>query len=255
MRKTRTLLLALSAALATIGFGPTVLPARAAVTELLPDLAALAPVDFRIEPQADGRRLLRFSTVIANVGVGPFQLFGFDPDGVTSMDDVLRVRQQILRSDGSFRTRDTTATMQWSADGHNHFHVQDLQRILLQSVGAQTLTRWAKTGFCFLDSYPYGSPKPSRYNSDYHVCQVAPNRTVRMGVSPRWGDIYKSTIALQWIDVTGLPSGNYRILFIVDPPLETLGRFTESNEANNRGWATIHLTRTSVTVLDRSAKP
>lgn len=255
MRKPRTILIALAGALATIGFGPTVLPARAAVTDRLPDLAALAPFAFRIEMQPDGRRFLRFSTVIANVGEGPFQLFGFDPSGVPSADHTLQVRQQILQSDGTFRTRNTTATMRWAADGHDHFHVQDLQRILLQNVHADTLTRWAKTGFCFRDSYPYGSPKPSYYNTAYHVCQVGPNRTVRMGVSPRWGDVYRSTVAFQWIDITGLPNGTYRVLFIVDPPLETVGRFLESNEANNRGWATIHLARTTVTLLSSSAKP
>ena len=247
--------ISLVAALATLGFGPTVAPASAAVTDKLPDLAVLAPFDFRLEISPAGRRLLRFSTVIVNVGIGPFQLFGFDPDGVTSQGDPLQVRQQILQSDGTFRIRATTATMLWAADGHNHFHIQDAQRIFLQNMRAETLERWAKTGFCFLDSYPYGSTKPSRYDSAHFVCQVAPNRTVPMGVSIKWGDVYRSTIALQWIDITGLPSGDYRILLIADPPLETTGRFLESEESNNRGWATIRLTRKSVTVLTTSPKP
>lgn len=255
MNRIKTIAIALAAALATLGFGPSVTPASAAVTDKLPDLAVLAPFDFRLEISPSGRRLLRFSTVIVNIGNGPFQLFGFDPDGVTSTGDVLQVRQQILQSDGTFRIRSTTATMMWAADGHSHFHIQDAQRIFLQNTQAKPLERWAKTGFCFLDSYPYGSTKPSRYDSANHVCQVAPNRTVPMGVSIRWGDIYKSTIALQWIDITGLPSGEYRILLVVDPPLETTGRFLESNEANNRGWTTIRLTRSAVTVLTTSAKP
>ena len=76
-----------------------------------------------------------------------------------------------------------------------------------------------------------------------------------MGVSTRWGDIYKSTIAFQWIDITGLASGDYLIKIIADPPWETGGRFLESNESNNRGWAKIHLTKKTVTVLSRSANP
>jgi hypothetical protein len=251
----RCIALALAAALALLGFGPTVIPAQAAVTARLPDLAVLAPFDFRIELSSTGRRLLRFSTVIVNIGAGPFQLYGYDEDGVASIGDTLRVRQQIKQSDGTWRERNTTATMAWAADGHNHFHVADLQRFKLQNLRADTLLKAAKTGFCFRDSYLYGSTKPSRYNTANSVCDVAPNKTVPMGVSKRWGDIYKASIAFQWIDITGLANGDYLIKIIADPPWETGGRFLESNESNNRGWAKIHLTKKTVTVLSRSAKP
>lgn len=213
-----------------------------------------------------GRRLLRFSTVIVNIGAGPLDLYGYDEDGVAAIGDSLLVRQRILQSDGTWRERNTTATMAWAADGHNHFHALDLQRIELQTLRAGTLLRSAKTGFCFLDSYLYRSTKPSRYNSANFVCQVAPSKTVPMGVSVGWGDIYKATIAFQWIDITGLPNGDYMIKIIADPPgradrhrrargWETGGRFLESNDSNNRGWATIHLTKTTVTALSKSARP
>jgi len=32
-----------------------------------------------------------------------------------------------------------------------------------------------------------------------------------MGVSVKWADIYPSTIAYQWIDVTEVPDGTYRL--------------------------------------------
>lgn len=256
MTRRRAPALALAAALAMLGFGPTVIPADAAVTARLPDLAVLAPFDFRIQITKSGRRLLRFSTVIVNIGSGPFQVYGYDKDGVASKGDTLHVRQKILQSDGTWRERNTTATMAWAtADGHNHFHVADLQRFKLQTLGAATLLKAAKTGFCFRDSYPYGSTAPSHYNTANSVCNVAPSKTVPMGVSTRWGDIYKSTIAFQWIDITGLASGDYLIKIIADPPWETGGRFLESNESNNRGWAKIRLTKKTVTVLSKSAKP
>jgi hypothetical protein len=193
--------------------------------------------------------------VIVNIGAGPFQLYGYDTDGIATRGDILHVRQQILQSDWTFRERNTTATMKWAADGHNHWHILDVQWFKLQNLHGTTLLKTAKTGFCFLDSYPYGSSKPSRYNSANFVCQSSPNGTVPMGTSVRWGDIYRSTIAFQWIDITGLPSGDYFIKIIADPPWETGGRFTESNESNNRGWTRIHLTRTTVSVVSRSAKP
>jgi hypothetical protein len=257
VKQRRAAALLVGIALAALGFGPLAAPTQAAVVDKLPDLAMLAPFDIRLETSPTGRRLLRFSTVVVNLGSGPFRLYGYDPtDGVASIGDTLKVRQRILRSDGTYRERSTTATMVYvTADGHNHFHVQDLQRFKLQTLGGTTLKNTAKTGFCFLDTYVYGSTKPSYFNGNVSVCQVSPAKTVTMGVSSRWGDIYKSNIAFQWIDITGLASGDYVIKTIADPPWDTGGRFTESNESNNRGWAKIRLTKTTVTVLAKSAKP
>ena len=248
--------LALAAALVTLGSLPIAAQAEAAVYSRLPDLAVMAPFDFKIEMSPTGRRLLRFSTVVVNIGNGPLKMYGYDPsDGVASIGDTLKVRQQILRSDGTWRVRETTATMQYAADGHNHFHALDLQRIRIQNLDHETIRNSAKTGFCFLDSYNYGSPKPSRFNSEHYVCAIAPNKTVPMGIAINWGDIYRSTLAFQWIDITGMPSGDYLIKIIADPSWQTGGRFLESDETNNRGWARIRITSTGVTVLARSARP
>ncbi len=72
---------------------------------------------------------------------------------------------------------------------------------------------------------------------------ASPSGTVPMGMS------------VKWIDITGLPSGDYFIKIIADPPWETGGRFLESNETNNRGWTRIHLAKTSVSVVSKSSKP
>lgn len=212
------------------------------------------PFDFRIVFTREGRRLLRFSTVIVNVGRGPFQLYGYDADGAT-IGDILSVRQQIKRSDGTFVSRATTATMAWASDGHDHWHVTGYQKFKLQNLNARTLGAGAKTGFCSLDSYRYGSTKPSFYDAERFICQVGPTGTVLMGTSRRWGDIYRYDIAYQWVDITGLPNGDYKLKAIADPPFGTGGRFRESNETNNRGWTKIHIGGTTVTVLSKSAKP
>lgn len=243
------------AAVVTLGFAPASAPIDGLLTARLPDLAVLAPFDVRLEMSSSGRRLLRFSTVVVNIGDGPFQLSGYDPeDGVAAIGDTLHVRQQILQSDGTYRERNTAATMRWAADGHNHWHILDVQWFRLQDEHGTTILGTAKTGFCFLDSYAYGSKEPSRYTNESSVCQTAPSRTVPMGVSVDWGDVYRSTIAFQWIDITGLASGEYFIRMVADP-WETGGRFLESNEANNRGWTRIHLTGTGVSVVGSSPKP
>ena len=80
-------------------------------------------------------------------------------------------------------------------------------------------------------------------------------RSTSASVSVRWADVYRSTIAQQWIDITGLPNGDCRIKVIADPPWESGDKFRESNEANNRGWTKIRITGTTVTVLSKSARP
>jgi Lysyl oxidase len=244
-------------ALAALTLGPGAGAAHAAPSSkaLLPDLAVLAPFDVRIE-NVNGKRRLRFATVVVNIGVGPFQLKGFDPkDGHAAHGDTLSVRQQVKEPDGSLSRHDSAATMFWSGDGHNHWHVSGIQEIRLQNLDDEVIGRVAKTGFCFLDSYVYGSVKPSRYDSGHSVCQTRSDGTVPMGISVMWGDIYPSTIAFQWIDITGLPSGTYRLKVIADPPTAPGGTFLESDETNNKGWTKIRLTSTGVTVLKKSPKP
>jgi hypothetical protein len=46
---------------------------------LLPDLAMLQPTESRLE-RSGGSRLLRFSTVIVNLGPGLFDVYGSNPD-------------------------------------------------------------------------------------------------------------------------------------------------------------------------------
>jgi hypothetical protein len=247
-------LAAAAALLATVAIAP---PARASHSPgaRLPDLAVLSPTDIRIVNWASGRRVLRFTSVVVNIGRGPLQLSGVARDGYAHHGDILAVKQQILEADGTFAGHNTPATMFWSGDGHNHWHVTDIQVSRLKSLENEHVGSYAKVGFCFLDSYRYGSLQPARYTPANSVCQTKSNGRVPMGISVRWGDIYPSSIALQWIDITGLPNGVYRLKVIADPADIPGGAFVESDETNNRGWAKIRITAQHVTVLARSARP
>lgn len=243
------------AALLTFAVGPAVSPVAGAETQRRPDLAVLAPFDFRIVYHSSGAKRLRFTSVIVNLGPGPFQLYGYDEDGTAVVGDDLLVRQQILLGNGTFLDQDTTATMFWARDGHNHFHAHGLTNLKLFDADGREVARSRKVGFCFLDSYRYTSTQPSVYNSASHVCVPAPNGRVPMGVSPKWADIYVATIAWQWIDISGLPNGTYRVEVVADPPWSTGGRFLEANESNNRGWTKIRITGNSVSVVSKSPRP
>ncbi len=241
-------------ALAAIAVGPAAAVRAGQSPAKLPDLAMLPPFDFRIEVTDEGRRLLRFSTVAVNVGPGPFRIIGYDADGAT-IDDILSVRQRIKHEDGTWTDRDTTASMSWSGDDHDHFHVIDYQKFKLVSLDGEVLGIVAKTGFCAFDSYPYGSTQPPYYTSERDICQVGAKGTVLMGHSRNWGDIYRSTIAFQWVDITGLSNGDYKLRVIVDPPFATGGLFRESDDSNNRSWTKIHIGTSNVTVISKSPNP
>jgi hypothetical protein len=246
------LLLALGAT-----FFPVAPPVRAAHTAqaILPDLVMLPPSDFSIQQRPRGGRWLRFSTVIVNLGPGAFQVYGFDADGAT-VGDELSVVQQIQEPGGGLSEHPTSAMMFYSGDGHDHWHVRDLQEWTIQNLNAQVLARGAKTGFCFWDNYDYGATTSAYYHPfTTDACEIAPDGTVPMGLSVRWGDKYPSNIAFQYIDISGLPNGEYRVTVAADPPVEASGRFSESNEGNNASWARIRIARKAVTVLEVAAAP
>lgn len=250
----RGLRLALVLALAAIAIGPAAAVRAGKSPAKLPDLAMLPPFDFKIE-NTHGRRLLRFSTVSVNVGDGPFRMYGSDDDGTAEIGDILSVVQWIKHEDATWSQRETTAQMSWSGDGHDHWHILDFQRFKLRSLDAELLGSVAKIGFCSFDSYPYKSPRQPIYTSDRDICQTNSNGTVLMGTSRGWGDIYKWSIAFQWIDITDLPNGDYKLRVTVDTPFATGGRFRESDDSNNRAWTKIHIGTSNVIVLDKSRNP
>jgi hypothetical protein len=241
--------------------GADAAPAAAGVSPdaRLPDLAVLPPSSLQIVVRDSGRRVLRFTSIVVNVGRGPFQLAGYDPtDRHASRNDVLSVRQQILQADGTFSSRRTTATMFWSGDGHNHWHVTDIQVAQLHSLEAENVGgRYKKTGFCFFDSYRYTSTKPGFYTAARSVCQTNASGRVPMGVSVKWGDIYPSTIAYQWVDITDVPNGKYKLRIFADAPTADApaGTFTESDDTNNEGWVKIRIEGRTVRILARSDRP
>ena len=221
----------------------------------LPDLAVLAPRDFRIVVRDSGKRLLRFTTIIVNIGDGPFQLSGYDDDGFAAKKDILSVNQQILEPDGTFSRHHTDATMFWSGDGHDHWHVTDLQVSRLQNLENEDVGTVKKVGFCFVDNYRYGSSQPPHYTQAIDICFTKSNGRVPMGISKNWGDTYPSTFKYQWVDITDLPNGDYRLRVIADPAEVPGGQFIESDETNNAGWAKIRIQGQQVTVLNKSNRP
>jgi Lysyl oxidase/CARDB len=138
----------------------------------------------------------------------------------------------------------TTAQMYYAGDGHNHWHLKDLESYTLTRLdnGVKVGTG-AKEGFCFFDNYRFGSTADPFYTTcgNHHPDALA----VTAGLSRGWGDKYGYGTVGQYIDVTNLTSGRYRLTTTADQT----NQFQESNETNNSTWANVQLKGGQVSVL------
>jgi Lysyl oxidase len=220
-------------------------PAAGAAADRLPDLGMARLRDFSIDTTTrPGRRLLRFTTIIVNIGAGPFETIGRRSSTATTQ---MTVTQRIHNSAGSYREISTPAVMFWSGDGHDHWHVRDVEAYrLIRLDNGRRVGTGAKHGFCYFDNTAYrlwlaGAPSTPVYGG----CGAAGDLQVTTGLSVGWGDIYPAGIAFQWIDITGLKAGRYRLRATADPA----NWFAETNNANNSTWVNLKLTGSSVRVV------
>ena len=217
-------------------------PAQAAAEDL-PDLGMLHPKALQIENTSDGRKLLRFASIIVNVGAGPFEVHGKRAAGASTMT----TSQRIFDDAGAYRDVNTPAIMYFAGDGHLHWHVRDLEDFELQRLDNGTkVGTFAKHGFCFFDNYRYGSSDPTFYTRSSGSCgRSATDTQTTMGLSVGWGDRYGPTLPDQYIDITGLSSGRYRLIGRAD----TSNWFVESDNANNVAWVDIQLKGNRVRIV------
>src|SRR5215213_10841262 len=230
----------------------------AAATDRLPDLGMAQLKNLRIKNCTEtnfrdcayvGQRQLRFDTVIVNVGAGSFEARGDRPTTSTSPT----VTQRVYNDAGGFRDLPTTAQMYFAGDGHNHWHLGDLESYeLIRLDNGTKVGTGAKEGFCFFDNAVFGSTQDRFYRG----CGKNPDALhVKMGLSRGWGDLYGASTVGQYIDVTNLTSGRYELRATADGP----NWFLESNDSNNFTWVEIQISRSgssfSVITYGPSAQP
>ena len=226
-----------------------------AASDRLPDLAMARLRHVGTTRTTDGRRLLRFSAIIVNVGVGPFELRSQRPDTSSSWSS----QQVIYDTDGGARTVGTPSVqLMYEGDGHDHWHVKDLETYQLAPLphgNSNSPSRIGqKVGFCFFDNYQYrlrlpGAPRDAEYGRP--GCGTRSSVRLRNGLSVGWGDIYHRSLPGQYIDITGLPNGLYRLSATADQA----DFFLESNDANNSTWVDLRIRDRGVTVLRRAPSP
>lgn len=121
------------------------------------------------------RRLLRFDTVVLNSG-----------DGDLVVGD---------RTD----SENPYAPYFEYAGCHGHYHIQGFSQYELLMPDGTPVVAGHKQGFCFEDSFKYDGGKSNGYDCAYQ------------GITSGWGDWYYKQLVGQWIDITGVPKGDYII--------------------------------------------
>src|SRR6185436_166208 len=120
------------------------------------------------------------------------------------------------------------------ANCHAHYHFQNYMSYRLRNSSGQIAAVGLKVGFCVLDVFRWSSSGPNRAKYDCN----------NQGIQQGWGDLYDSTLDGQWIDITGLPDGNYTMEMEANP----MGIIQESNYGNN-------ISTVPITVGNSSAPP
>lgn len=214
---------------------------------LLPDLVPDAPEDLKLELTSGGstppQLLLRFDAFVHNGGPGVLEIRGSQPDNAPAPSMQVVVQREYAGPTRAAAYQDITISptprLQFQPlSGHNHFHLWDAIAYYLVGTGessASLLFDKAQLGFCFVDTEPIEapfSPTPEFLQSANNFCEQGnPGAsTVFMGLSPGWRDVYEDFLPLQYIDVSDVLPGPYRVETVADPT----NFVAELNEANNR---------------------
>jgi hypothetical protein len=223
--------LALSCALAG-------LPASGALAApLYPDLvsdppgAASPPAVY--DDGAGPRLLMRFDGFVHNAGFGALEIFATGRSGTT----MTNVQQRVYDSaSGStlWPNNPRPQVLFETDDSHNHWHLKNIARYSLWNLdGTAEVAPAQKVGFCLIDSTRREAigPVSPRYTEDGNDFCAQDNpaaSSLTMGISAGWRDVYHRSLAFQWIDVSDVAPGSYRLRSEIDPE----GRIRESNEVN-----------------------
>jgi len=200
---------------------------------------------------------LRFTTSEENIGDGPLLLYGHRD----STNQVTMSVRQAFQVGNHGPIPDSYATAQRGVDEamyydlvHEHWHLLNFAHMELKKLDGSTIVSDRKNGFCLGDRYatadanslPHDARqdrstegKLATYLGSNTYCEFRDSSAtdVKEGISVGRGDNYSYNIALQWLDITHVPSGTYTVVNTVNSTHSLL----ESNYSNNSSAIAISL--------------
>lgn len=197
-------------------------PSEPGVKLLVPDLVIVDIDDLRLEyADETGRRILRFSTTIGNIGDGPIEVRGRP----ALQSGRYRVSQRLYGSDGQVLVEPVVEQIVYHSD-HAHWHLAsfasyEVWRATFDGRLIMPVEVRGKISYCLFDDDP-GAAAAER---GYETCEPE-----LQGISSGWTDTYASDLADQWVDLTGLKDGVYVLRSVVNPRGVLRERTRENND-------------------------
>jgi Lysyl oxidase len=210
---------------------------------LLPDLDQRPPLAVSTRwggSAADPRVLLAFASSVENVGYGPAIVVG---RRASTRVPTMRADQVIrLRSGGLLRIKGVGRLRYNVNPSHSHWHLLPFEQYELRTLGGKRIVRDQKSGFCLTSDHrsplPTLGPRGTHPVDRSDCARDKPRaRGVVEGIAVGWGDLYIPAREGQYVDLTGVPPGNYDLVHRVN-----VGRLLrEANYANNASSLRIRL--------------
>jgi hypothetical protein len=196
------------------------MPSAALARDLLPDLDQELPRNLQVTTDRSGaipRFHLGFESAVDNRGAGPLVISGHHD----SRDQPEMVADQaIQQSDGTTRTVPDVGRMRYVySEDHDHWHYLGFDHYELRKAGDYELfAPDQKTGFCLGDRYDTDtiSQLPGEPAQAYYTGYCGRTHTELLslveGISIGYGDVYFANLEGQFVDVTGVPAGQYYLV-------------------------------------------
>jgi hypothetical protein len=205
---------------------------------LLPDLIAWEsgpPTNYMHDGSMDlttiaNKVLYRYSQPIANIGDGPLEL-----SEDTDSNFVQTIHQWIYDSEGGADPV-YVGTFPNAHPPYGHLFLVGIAEYRIRTVTSgngvgPVVASQIKTSYGLYDSDDYNTALPGAPDS-FHYTSNTPclgESDQCLGISVGWADVYPSYFAGQYIDVTGVPDGQYWLEAEIDPD----HLLQESDETNN----------------------
>jgi lysyl oxidase len=230
-----------SLGIGAVGAGAAVVhESHGAAAELLPDLdpAALSTPRVIAAEDGSGKRLLTFSSLTVNRGAGPLVIHGHR----ASIAEPKLVADQLLQmGDGTTTTVPAVSALAYDGD-LRRWGLEEYITYELRRPTGKLVATGPPIGFCVVD---WVDPAPATTLSGepadrvYTDCGKSKALELGMGLSVGWGNLHRSKVKGQLIDITHQSAGKYVLVDRVNP----LRLLTESNLANDASSLLIQLSR------------
>jgi hypothetical protein len=214
---------------------------------MLPDLIAWEsgpPTNYMRDGSMDtttiaNKVLYRFSQPIANIGNGPLEL-----REETDANFVQDIYQRIYDSGGGINEVHV-GTFPNAHPPYGHMYLVGIAEYRIREVTAgngvgPTVASYVKTSYGLYDYDDYNTSLPNapatpQYNGSDEF----------LGISIGWADVYPHWFAGQYVDVTGLPDGQYWLETEIDP----FEQLQETDRSNNTTRVLVNLLVPEPTIM------